>query len=85
MHGVLWMSEENRKKLVARLRRVAGQIRALEGEIKGEPDKVVNQFLAVIAASKAVLRYYLEVALLEKPELSVGDRQLLAKLLNRVD
>lgn len=86
MHGVLWMTIEQQKKLVARLRRLAGQVRALEGTLRSsESEVVVNQFLAVNAASKAALRLYLEWEVLAGEGVSSEQRRLLVKLLGRVD
>jgi DNA-binding FrmR family transcriptional regulator len=79
------MNANDQKKLVGRLRRVAGQIRALEQQLDAEPEVVTNQFLAAIAAMKSTVRFYLEKRVLERESLSSTDRQLLARLINRVD
>jgi DNA-binding FrmR family transcriptional regulator len=80
------MTREEQKKLVGRLRRIAGQIRALEQAVEREnSENVTNQFLASIAALKGSLRFYLERELLGTDQLSEPDRALLARLLNRVD
>ncbi len=78
------MKAEQQKKLVGRLRRVAGQIRAIEGSLNEDAEVVINQLLAVVAASKASLRFYVEGELLKKSELSAHDRQLLARLVDRI-
>jgi len=80
------MTAGQQKKLLGRLRRIAGQVRALELAM-GKPDTEVtaNQFLAVIAATKAGLRFYLEARILGQEEISQSDRALIARLLNRVD
>lgn len=78
------MKAEQQKKLVGRLRRAAGQIRAIEGSLNEDAEVVINQLLAVVAASKASLRFYVEEELLTKSELSVDDRLLLARLVDRI-
>ncbi len=84
MDGVLWMTIDDQKKLIGRLRRVAGQVRALEQSIASEdPDSVANQLLAVIAASRACLRFYAEKQILIREDLSQSDRALLARLLEK--
>lgn len=84
MNGVLWMSPENQKKLVGRLRRVAGQVRALEAAVgRREPEDVTNQLLAVIAGSKASLRFYIEQEILSGETIGQKDRALLARLLEQ--
>lgn len=80
------MTREEQKKLIGRMRRIAGQIRALEQAVeRNGSEDVVNQFLASIAALKSSLRYYLEKQLLGEKPLSADDRALLARLINRVD
>lgn len=86
MNGVLWMTLEEQKKMIGRLRRVAGQIRALEQAVEREAtEDVVNQLLAATAALKGSLRFYIEHQLLGGKELSPADRELLGRLINRVD
>ncbi len=78
------MTVEERKKLVGRLRRIAGQVRSLEQQLDRDPDQTINQILAVSAAMQACLRFYAEKRLLTSDELSDSDRRLLSRLLGRV-
>lgn len=80
------MTREEQKKMIGRLRRVAGQIRALEQTVEREvTEDVVNQLLAAAAALKGSLRFYIEKQLLDGKQLSPADRELLGRLINRVD
>lgn len=78
------MKDEDRQKIRARLRRIAGQVRALE-EATSQDDagKFIGQLEAVIAASKASLRFYIERKMLSAEELSSEDRKLLARLVEK--
>jgi len=78
------MKPENQQKLVARLRRLAGQARTLEVTLaRRDPEKFIGQLEATIAAAKASLRFYLEQELLSKDELSARERKLLARLIEK--
>ncbi len=78
------MRDEDKQRIRARLRRIAGQVRALE-ETVGQDDssKFIGQLEAVIAAGKASLRFYVERKMLSGEELSGEDRQLLARLVEK--
>jgi DNA-binding FrmR family transcriptional regulator len=78
------MEDETERKLVSRLRRLAGQIRALEIALtRDDQELVITQFEAVIAAAKASLTLYLSAELLIKPELSDTDRKTLDRLIKK--
>ncbi len=78
------MDKIKQKKLIARLRRLSGQARALEIAVTKEPEKFVTELEAVVAAAKASLRFYIEEEMLVKDELSVSDKRLLARLLSKL-
>lgn len=79
------MNSEDQKRLVGRLRRIAGQVRALEQTLNArDPEAVTNQMLAVVAATQASLRFYIERAVLAKEALTDAERKLLTQLINRV-
>lgn len=78
------MDNETQKQLIARLRRLEGQVRALEVSIaRDEADRVVTQLQAVIAASRATLRHYLEVKLLSEAILNESAKRLLARVIEK--
>lgn len=77
------MKTEDVQKLRARFRRLAGQVRALEEKIEEDPETFVRQVEAVIAASRASLRFYVEARLLSDEALSKNDRALLARLIEK--
>lgn len=76
------MQEQEKRKFVARLRRMIGQAQSLE-RILAENDRVkfVGQLEAVIAASRAALSLYAEMELInsDDPE----DIQLLSRILRK--
>ena len=78
----LKMEGQEKRKFVARLRRMVGQAQALE-RILAENDavKFVGQLEAVIVASRAALSQYAEMELInsDDPE----DKKLLARLVRK--
>ena len=56
------MLDKDRRKIIARLHRIEGQLRGLENQITVSDDalSVVTQFDAAISATKGVLNAYVE-------------------------
>ncbi|QQG49648.1 MAG: metal-sensing transcriptional repressor [Candidatus Berkelbacteria bacterium] len=78
------MDKQTQQQLIARLRRIEGQVRALETSVGHDSaDKVVTQLQAIIAANRAALRFYLQEKLLVQEKLSTEDRRLLARIIDR--
>lgn len=58
---------EQERKLVGRIHRLEGQVRALERVLAGDDYiQSITQFEAVIAAAKAALNEYIEIALADE-------------------
>ncbi|MDP3993090.1 MAG: hypothetical protein Q8Q05_02670 [bacterium] len=76
------MQEQEKRKFVARLRRMVGQAQSLE-RILAEYDNVkfVGQLEAVIAASRAALSQYAEMELINSDE--PEDKKLLTRLIKK--
>lgn len=76
------ISETEKRRLVARLHRIEGQIRGLENRINSRehPLLLLNQFEAVISATKAVMQSYVEEIIEQLP---IEDRSQLIKRLIR--
>lgn len=76
------MEEQDKRKFVARLRRMVGQTQALE-RILAENDRVkfVGQLEAVIAASRAALSQYAEMELINSDDQE--DKKLLVRLIKK--
>lgn len=78
------MNEQEQRKLLNRLQRLAGQVRSLQNlVIKNDQPQVITQLEAVIASAKSTLVAYLQVELLSKEELTEVDRQTLQRLLTK--
>ena len=76
------MQEQEKRKFVARLRRMVGQAQSLERVLaENDSPKFVGQLEAVIAASRAILSQYAEMELINSDE--PGDKQLLARLIKK--
>jgi DNA-binding FrmR family transcriptional regulator len=75
-------NEQVQRKVIARLRRLAGQAGALEASyVSGDKEKFILQLEAVTAAARACLSYVAEHELLasENP----ADKQLVARLIRK--
>lgn len=78
------MENADKQKLTARLRRLAGQVRALELSLaENEPEKFVSQLEAVIGAARASLNFYVEKRLVTG-KINPTDRALLLRLLSKI-
>lgn len=78
------MRDQEQRKLIARLHRLAGQVRSLEGLIvKQDNQQAIGQFEAVIAAAKASLTYYLEAELLTDRDLGDQEKKQLLRLIRK--
>lgn len=78
------MTEENQRRLTARLRRLAGQTHALETLlVSGDAERFISQLEAVIAASKATLAAYIKEELLTKEKLTPSEQKLLERLISK--
>ena len=75
------MHEDEIRKIRSRLRRLAGQVKALEAMVGSDEEtiKVVTQMKAAIAASKGCLNEYGQHALVRATD--DKERQALLKLL----
>lgn len=76
------MEEQDKRKFVARLRRMIGQAQSLE-RILSENDRVkfVGQLEAVIAASRAALSQYAEMELINSDDRE--DQKLLSRIIKK--
>lgn len=74
------ISETEKRRLVARLHRIEGQIRGLENRLNSRehPLLLLNQFEAVISATRATMQSYVEEVI---DQLSPEDR---AQLIRRI-
>lgn len=78
------MQDLEQRKLIARLHRLAGQVRSLEELIvKRDNLQAIGQFEAVIAAAKASLVYYLEAGLLIDSDIDGQERKQLLRLIRK--
>lgn len=69
--------------MIARIRRLAGQVRALEPALTGkDATQITIQLEAVIAAARATLAYFAEVELMDSD--SPSNRQALRRLLKKL-
>lgn len=76
--------ELSQRKLVSRLRRVAGQVNGLEVLLaKGDTAMIASQFEAAIGALKASYVSYLQT-LLDKEALEISDRNELKRILRKL-
>lgn len=79
------ITEENARKLVARLHRLEGQVRALEKLVAGgDAVKTISQFEAVVAAAKASLLFYVDSQFLDQENLSPVERKTLKRLFRKL-
>jgi DNA-binding FrmR family transcriptional regulator len=77
------ISETEKRRLVARLHRIAGQIRGLENRLNSRehPLLLLNQFEAVISAAKSVMQSYVGEVI---DQLPTEDRsQLIRRLIRK--
>jgi len=78
------MNEEEKRKAVARIRRLNGQVRSLEELLLTDSTtNLVIQLEAVIAAAKGLLSFYIIEELKTKEKLSEADIKTLTRLLNK--
>jgi len=77
------MTEQEQRQMIARIRRLAGQARALEPALTAKDTvQVTIQLEAVIAAARATLAYFAEVELMNSD--APGHRQALQRLLKKL-
>ena len=74
------MLDLEKRKLISRLHRLEGQVKALEKAIEGDKMVAINQMKAVIAAAKGCLLTYGEIAL---QDASIETRQKILKQIVR--
>ena len=76
------MLDKDRRKIIARLHRVEGQLRGLENQLNNNEDvlSVIAQFDAAISAAKSALHGYIEEVI---DDLPAEKRQKLLKRLIR--
>ena len=78
------MNEEEKRKAIARIRRMAGQVRSLEELLLTESNvNFVIQLEAVIAAAKGLLTYFTVEDLKKKEKLSETDIKILTRLIKK--
>jgi len=78
------MNEEEKRKAVARIRRLNGQVRSLEELLLTDSTtNLVIQLEAVIAAAKGLLSFYITEELKTKEKLSETDIKTITRLLNK--
>lgn len=78
------MSELDKRKLVARINRLSGQVQSLSRAVdQGETEQFVIQCQAVIAAAKALLVNYLTLELNKEPD-DVETQKILLRLLQKL-
>lgn len=77
------MTEDDKRRLQGRLRRIVGQISALDKAVDGDPERFVTQLEAVIAAGKASLRFYVGRRLINSETIGPSERKLLARLIEK--
>lgn len=76
------MLDKDRRRIIARLHRVEGQLRGLENQITTNDDtlSIIAQFDAAISATKGALHSYVEEIIEDLPD---DERQKLLKRLIR--
>ena len=77
------MLDRDRRKIIARLHRVEGQLRGLEGQITVSDDvlSVIAQFDAAISATKGVLNVYIEEIISDLSEEKI--KKLISRLIKK--
>jgi DNA-binding FrmR family transcriptional regulator len=78
-------NEQDQRKIISRLNRIVGQLRAVEKLIlSGEQDQVIVQLQAITGACQSAMAQYVGNYFSDRDKLSDSDHQLLQRLLKKV-